>query len=782
MSDKFIDKNKLNALLYNNPEFATVISKTITRNKSNKSYNVRDYAIKRQSEYASNEMVNSEFGRMFYDLEIAVDILIGLILSPKGNVRPELIYSVSSNQVPNSISTSIISDISDYLNKEYRLSSNLANVLKQVFYTKGSSVKLIIPESEIDVIIKKNLELSKESLSSLTTSKGIPLKGILSNGTKEPSMDIESILTYSNNTTQYSPTLDPFNIVITDNTEVLKEPMLREYITKENVYSTDYDALHKRNKGTLDLGSLKPERKSIGKPLYLDIDPGCIIPVHVPGNPKQHISYLVPLDEKGYIISKKSSKEIKAYLENNKPTKQGKSIIDHARRNLKGFSNSEEDSARMLSLFMNQIESTIRNMATTGAYKCDLEFSSITGIYAAMLARAFEGLKTRLLFVPAERVSYYAFKFNKSGMGVTLLDDLPTLSRMRSSLLFSGLVSEVRNNIPQTRVNVSLDDSDTDPEKTLEMIIGTALENQAQYIPTDPIHITDWVDWAQRAGFSFQVDEHPMLPNTKITYEDNTPNRSIPSNSEFMDKLRAQQMMAIGVTPEMVDNGFNSDFASTDAGKRIQLARRVTAYQMSLADMITDEVRKIARADGTIVNMVYDSIRSIDKLKDYLPDNLRSNYKSNSSEVIDYLVNEVVSNIRVDLVSPDTNNLELMERNLDTYIGMLDTALDAWINEDFIGNTNNSEILRDNVTEIRAALRAYYIRSYMSKNGYMSELARMVGVDKEGNAAIDLKEEMSAHISGLISTAEAYIEMLDRKNPPKDNTTDDNIVDPTLNF
>ena len=779
MSERVVvDRKRLEATLFNNPGLAAVIAKKQPPNRGIKP-NLSRYARAHSEQAAVGTNIHDEFQKLFFDLDVAVEIMIGLIVSPKGSAKPELIYGCKYKELPANIIGAIITQLPDYFNDTYKLSVDLAKLLKKVMYSHGSVVKIIIPESILDTLINNDIGMSYEALN--TFSNTVPLKGILQDPDKTYTYGAEA---YGSGY-GHSPVLKDFNLTITDNYDLLALPSARKKLAVRHTESVispfSSDIISNWDNDDLgydvtDLSSVEALRQSIGSPLYLEVDPAAITPIHVPGDPTKHTGYLAILDEHGFIINPKTLKQEMEMMYQELPTTPvGKSIVSmsHLQGKNVNYKDDNMDTSQLISIFTRQINAKLTKMLHVHSQITDLTFGEVNSMYAAILARKMQEKQTKLLFLPPEMVAYYAFKYDDAGIGVTLLNDLPTLSSMRASLMFSGLVAEIKNSIPQTKVNIKLDENDVDPDASLAMIQSNTLERQANLSPIGLVNIRDWTEWAYSSGFSFQVEEHPMLPNTKIDYEDVTSQRLVPSESPLHEKIRAQQIMAIGITPEMVDNGFNSDFASTDQAKRIQIARRVTAYQTDLGDMLSDEVRKLAKADGEIVAMVRKQIDTITDIDKYLSDKYKKMYTKDKELTLNRLTLDIISTLTVSLPNPDTDNIDVMLASIQKYSEALDIAIDSWVNQEFLGGSEEEASLVENILVIRTALKAYFMREFMIKNGFFTQLSNITTFSKDGTPAIDLYEIMSAHMKGLIATTKSYLEEFTPRadgsmNPPID--------------
>ncbi|NYW24484.1 hypothetical protein C6506_28745, partial [Escherichia coli] len=91
----------------------------------------------------------------------------------------------------------------------------------------------------------------------------------------------------------------------------------------------------------------------------------------------------------------------------------------------------------------------------------------------------------------------------------------------------------------------------------------------------------DLVNWIQRAGLQFSYENNPLIPEVKIDFENANLSHTVP-DSDLEEELRKQTIIALGLPPETVDNGFNPEFATTVVNNNILLSKRVLIYQKTL--------------------------------------------------------------------------------------------------------------------------------------------------------------------------------------------------------
>jgi hypothetical protein len=408
---------------------------------------------------------------------------------------------------------------------------------------------------------------------------------------------------------------------------------------------------------------------------------------------------------------------------------------------------------------MDIIETDLKNRLENGIHKTKLEIVRQNELYRVMLSRTLSGQFTRILYLPVDIVTYYALKYHDNGTGKSLLDNLRVLLSLRAILLFSKVMAQAKSSISLTHVNMTLDPNDPDPKKTIEMSINEIIKMRQQYFPLGINTPMDLVDWIQRAGFEFTFEGHPGLPQTKFEFESKNIQHQIP-DSDLDESLRKQTIMAFGLSPETVDNGFNSEFATTVVSNNILLSKRVLQTQGEFTPHVTDYARKIVQNDFKLRSELKKVIKeNISKLDKYLTA-VEINMKDNDPEkFVEYIIDKFALELEITLPKPDITAIENQSAAFDQYSEALDKAITHWVSSEFMTSDLIGEA-SNNIDAIKSTLKSYYLRKWMAENGYMVELSDIVTADEDGIPVLDIYEMTKDHIQGVLRAALKLIQKL----------------------
>lgn len=792
-------------LVRERPEIPALISKLVTAVDKVNSYDKqgnKDIAANNRNEFAS---VSNDVARkttdaegmmeLFPELELSAQILISSIISPKDMSSTEINYTVPPGLKTSDISAMLITEIKDYLTKDYKVEQLLPVILRRILFESGSYPVAVIPESSIDAIINSQESRSAmESLNELTDADRNTFKSIGILGSSDPKSDnskdknvsatsnlntsLESIdkrgISNPANYDHYVSGLDK-SVAVTDNFSILKLPSLFQAKRRKTVNSlvskntslgieASKQRLNDRslsplifrapNRNAINVVKIKTKdessRKTIGAPLIMVLPSESVIPVTVPGNEEDHVGYFVLLDMEGNPVNKASTNsgfdDLQARL--NSSNNNASSMLLEKARTVYGDNCKTLSIQQATQLYGDIVEADLLSRLRNGVLGETLSIGKNEDVYRLMLARTLRSQFTQLLFIPIDLMTYFAYKYDSRGIGKSLLDDLRILNSLRGMVLFSKVMAQLKNSIGRTNVDVTIDEDDPAPNKTMEMIIHEVAKTRRSSFPIGLNSPGDLADWLQTSGMQFNFTNHPGLPTTTLKFSEENSNYAEPP-SDLEDDLRKRSIMAIGLSPETVDNGYSGEFATSIVANNLLLTKRVMQIQEKIIPLLTDHVRKVISNNGFIM----------EKLKEIITENyskIESHFKdvelTEESKVylIEMLVQEFVSNFEVTLPQPNNVTLENQMTAFDAYMEALDKVLPQFISQESLPSSLIGEETNNKVEEIKQVVKAYFARRWLAENGVMNEINELTTNDDKGEPLLKLSDIQKNHINSLV--------------------------------
>jgi len=786
----------------NNPRATAIISKLNSpTGKSNNHVQQNMGDLSAITNSITERIQNNEnITQLFPDVELSIQILTSSILAPNDMLTTNINYQIPEMHIPSDINQHILETIKKYITGNYDIESKLSTIVREALFTKGSYVEAILPEAAIDQLINDDIagsvsvesHIDKVIESTSTASSPVTYLG---NSSDDDSLSTEDFGDFeihegkSHNTIEI--TESDLMISISDESKVMiaNEAYGRNLSKKvvDLIYpdlSTESDAgldalFRKTEYHDKEFADLKAfsdtDRESIGKPLVFKLPTDGVIPVHVIGDVTKHLGYFVILDEKGTPINSSTQMPSKEDEMNkliaNKDTKLN--IINKAKTALHGITKKDPTLGNMEEVYSALVESKLKKRLSTGMFGDIADIEDNTDIYRVMFQRALTGMKTRVLFIPEQSIAYYAFDYRENGTGKSMLEKVSMLFSIRSILLFSRLMANIKNSVTTTEVSATLDNDDPDPEKTMEKIISETMKTRQTQLPIGVTKIDDMVDWTHKVGFKYNF-KHDRLPDMEISTSDEGTSKIVP-DTDLDEMIQEHIIMSFGLTPELVQSGYDPDFATTALQNNILLAKRVIQLQSTLTPQISDHIQKLLSNDTIIREKVTTIVENnIDKIIKLIKKNSTGEgieeLLTKKEDITKYVVNTYFSKIMVTLPKPEVTEADNMNEAFEKYTSALDDYLDLILSSDALPDEVMGD-MSDKMDGIKTAMKTVLTKKWMSDNGYMPEISEFLTKDDDGKPVFDLLEEYNEYAQAL---SDAILPFL-KKNKKIIEKTDEKI-------
>ena len=753
---------------------------------------------------------NQNTMQLFPDIELAEQIVISSILAPKDMGSSELIYKLTDNRFPAVLTNELLGVLKEHISKNYKLREQCSDILSDAMFKKGSHVKAILPESAVDELINSNSVVATENIfpsdifadrtgSSLTSMNllGSPVPKDTTER-RNPKYVLESIV---NAGAGVSPSI--YNedesvrkaleglVEVTDNYNLLKFQKLVDAISVSSVRKAVGTRLDKASmtfatesykffEGKKAEGKMTEEqmkqllyrnsvsqykpfltipskdnlrRKSVGRPMVIDIPSEAAVPIHVPGSPEKHIGYMVPVDADGNFITLGSAFDNAAGMagmmsSDKSNSSLGSLLTEKARKNL-ATQNEQPTIENATEIYADIIEKDFLQRLANGKYGRELRIGRNMDIMRIMLIRALKAQFTRLVYVPAEYVTYFAFKYHDNGVGKSYLDDLANITSLRALVLFSKTMARVKSSIETTHVNVKLDPRDHDPAGTLEKAKHLIAKTRQQFFPHGLNRVVDLTDWISRAGIQITFEGHPKMPTTSFDFE--TKNMQHPPPDDGLEEdFRYQTYMHFGLSPDAVDTAAKSDFATVIEKSSIMFSKRVTVWSDAFSEDLTDYARKILNNDNELIDALLEVLKNHkSEIDSMMTDEEKEFYTTHPKEFSEFLIYQFSSSLKVDLPKPEFTSLQNMNTSFTDRANAYKAAIEYVIDESVLPSDLGGEA-SNYVATLQKVWLAGLMRKWMAENNYVPEVMEISQLSEEGKPAIDLLELTESHSKNLM--------------------------------
>jgi hypothetical protein len=747
--------------------------------------------------------------KMLPDIELSAQILVNSILAPKDMTTLELIYEGPKHLFSPELSANVLARVKLHFEEGYDFKKIVPEMLREPLFEKGSYPIAVIPENVIDAVINSDRGIGVESRATLSRvfredglARGIGILGHPKH--KENAMkfglSLEDRLSASKRTMSASAAEDDARyymsysaedldvidkcVAVTDNPSVLRVPLINELVKQKAVHKayggSDYRpglesvseekindmlierAIYRYRPIQSSLTTELPyqnelKRNSVGSPLVMKLPSESVLPVHVPGNPKQHVGYFVLLDEEGNPLESPDGDIMHPQAQKDAGNSITSNLMKRAAINM-GLDEDRFDARNIMHvreltrMYSEMVERDLIARVRNGVYTGNVTIAKNEEVYRLMMSRVLSKQHCQLLYIPVEYMTYVAFKYTDDGIGKSLIDEQSMLHVIRSILMFTDVLASVKNSIGRTRVSAQLDPKDSNPRKTIDMLQDEIIRSRTVQLPYSISSPADIHDFIQRLGYEWEFTGHPGIPDMKFDFQaTGTDYRK--SDTDLQEYLRKTSIMGLGLSPETVDNGFNSEFATTAIHNNVLLSKRVIAWQDEFTPQITNHARKIILHTESIKEDIkslleanYDDINL--KLTDEEKKNTNLSPEMEKKIVINRALHEFLAGFNIGLPRPVSATLETQSDELSKYMSTIDSALDAYLSNDIFSQSVTGD-MSDSFTNLKAMVKAYFVRKWMAEKNMFPELSELTATGDNGKLITDVCKEVVSYTQDI---------------------------------
>lgn len=651
------------------------------------------------------------------DLELAGEILVSSILNPKDNVETAINIENGSLKISDSVKNECNSIVKNELTSYYKLDKRLYDYLYEMLITHGAKCFLVFSRDDIDNFIEDRFQKGIEEIK----SKHITLESLIKEFNIE-SKEIEdnSLITFTTDTNVISV---QDVLELSGESKTFQEVKDKFYIDK---LFKDLRVIQRRREDFID--SAEESQSPLSRPIVTEIPMEAVIPIINEFDPRNHLDYIILLDENGNpikgridiledqnksvntltVVGKSDTKSILEKSEIN-------SSIADKRAPLANF-----DTAKVRAIIDEQIRTVYEK--NRGIKLLNSEFTD--KIIKLMLHRVLAKQKTTLLYVKKSNLAYLAVDYKENGTGLSILDQLFYNSSIRVLLETSKVVATIRNNIPRKEYTIELDPDDQSPDISSADALEYILKSEQNILPTGLMNIKDLSRWATSIGIIARF-KHPKLPNINVDYNEVTHNMHVPE-SDILEDYSKKAAMKFGISPEMLQAGRSPEFAIEEIYRNSLQAKRMLRRQGKVENTLDNYIRLLVRYDSVMNKPIKDILlKDAKKFKKIVKD-AGYKYVDHIDDTIlrDIIFEDYIENLRIVLPKPETIADGKIKDDYDEFNSIVSDFLDLRINEDALDEKIVDEFSGD-LELIKSTIKGVLAEKWLERNNYMPELTSL---------------------------------------------------------
>jgi hypothetical protein len=301
-------------------------------------------------------------------------------------------------------------------------------------------------------------------------------------------------------------------------------------------------------------------------------------------------------------------------------------------------------------------------------------------------------------------------------------------------------------------------------------IVSEVMKNRQTQLPIGVTRVEDLVDWTRKVGYKFNF-KHPDLPEMEINSNDINSSKIVP-DATLDEEIRKQILMAFALPPKAVEDGYDSDFATTIVQSNILFTKRVLSHQDTLLPILNEHIKRLIKNDKNLYDLILDNINeNMGLIKKYIKkSNTNKDFdfkKINTDNLSKWLTNEYINTLDVSLPRIEETKTDNMKEAFNAYKTSLDDIIDMFFGSEAVPN-NLVGVLGDKLEDVKFAIKNSLLRKWMSDNNYMEDFLKATSIDPDGKPILDIYSEFNVYIDGLADIIKPFLEELNKRKAEND--------------
>lgn len=718
------------------------------RNKSRNDATVENtlsYLSPISENIAKNKIQSKELKALAPEINKAKTIVTASILSPNDMQEDSVSFTLDVDENMCSVPCQkVITDkLSAYFKDVLQIDVKLADWIDEITFGAGAVPVMIMPESMLRSMIEtsyipatesfdyndlmnfwdnkiyskhdEDFSFSFESLYSESDyNKVFDLIPVTENSKNTSRKDLEkSKVAFVKNTLNsiYSSDL----ISVHEDPRCAFLPVLEKLNNKSNIRSkiesilkTDESIRYREQKG-YDLSKYSTDTSTLlDHPLFLTLPTESIIPMCVPGSPSDHIGYFCLLDDNGNPITNDS-------LMTTSDGKLSKLLNSNFQANFDTIlcNNYKEEKIRE-KLYSELHEDILDRYLINAAQKMEYKSVSIvknSEIYRNMLRRLLDNQKTKLLFIPAELLTYFCFEYNDDGTGRSKLADIVWPLTMKTTLITSRMMASIEEALNKDKITINFDKKVSDEQSVLNSLRDMLLSNKSVKWTYDPVATADNII---KRSVSVVPRNIPGLEGFEVEHE--KMNSSIPKpDSDLLDEINNLLTKSLIVPPSALNELNETEYSRTVASNNLFFSKEILGMQKKVCALMDKLLRTYCTYSKPIRDMIEQTLKdSIDPKEEVGDADGVVDEDGNENDVL-IKINSIINNINTRLPKPNIAPMKAQYETFQSHVEMLESIINKVYPSEF---SEEDRDMQEILSIQKANLMTDFIKPMLLESGF----------------------------------------------------------------
>ena len=572
------------------------------------------------------------------EIRAARDIMVASIMSPIDLQTNAVNIVVESDELTEVTQNELSKVLSDYFNDELKFGRRLSKWIGNALYQAGATPILILPQSNIRTLRNINDEMFLGTFDKDELTKAVnatrPRKDpkALASGEKYLA-SFEGLNMWKDQVSTEAfvdrtiddclDSMEELDFVPKSSVSDLRKTKekfrdeFKEMLNKSKnfvMFSTDVGTIAKHGRDIRDklremqreidkkyvLDKVEPvyvlntehdDSTEVEAPAIIELPYQAVVPVIVPGSPNQHIGYFIMVNQWGEPINPddRDMNDLSAnsrLVESNMHANYGipSALVSGDRSPLYNFKVTSQVFGTVL---RNMMEQKLEEYGLGGS-RIEQHEAITTCLMRNMLDKRLIGL----IFVPEPMLTYYRFDVHSDGTGKSLIEDVRTLTGLRTTLVTANIMAATENSIDQKIIELNVGEMNANAQQLMEQVKNAFTEKRIMRYDNNPLNVQR--DLIQKSLTFVPKGIKGLQDGLTINTEHKSAG-AIQPDKELMDWLDRRIDQALLVPKTVIDKGDDEEFARSVVTTNLFFNNRVKMLQQDVNDQSTKTVRNYVK-------------------------------------------------------------------------------------------------------------------------------------------------------------------------------------------
>ena len=687
---------------------------------------------------------NRQILELVPEVEQAARLLIASCFSPTDLARNEIQVVVESDEYPESVINDLNKELTKLFQARLNLKQEAPEMTYQFGYETGAVVYAVIPLSSFAEIEDRSF-IGRESFSAVLDQ--LEAESLFDFGnTPQHSSEFIALETFGSGvieTHMSNYKTDDSRKPSKDKLQELSKAMVSKMMAMESISFSDNPnilqasqeadtrrtkAINKKLAGRYrdagDRRDLRPtesfivnvsdakDEKVVGEPILMRLPAESVTIIHTPGDPSDHIGYLVLLDQHGNPVDA-THPDVPTVARSVTYSGNQQNIFSQVydAYGLTDRSRGISDNDTMSRIYTDILQEKIKH--TFGkSILGNVDVSENPAMFRCMFGRFMEEKRTRILFLPKELVTYMTFEKDVNGYGVSLLERVKFLISLKMTVQISRVMAAIKNAMDNRKIDITLTDNEmSDVEQIMNEIMREYVAKSTITFSTDPTSIQTQI--ASKSA-TIHAKGIPGMEDFEISNEADPRSSDVNFSDDLSAYLDKAILNGMKTPPSALNSLDENEYSRSIATTNLFYSMNVSVLQEIIVSLLSKLIRDYGRYST--------GVRA--KIRDILPSEKNTKVKENSStqdtndhksSVSEEDIDDILAKMKISLPHPNIAPSKAQFEALDAMVSSVGNLTDALLPDELVGA---DDTLSSSLHLIRAKLKSSNIRAFLETSGF----------------------------------------------------------------